>query len=64
MFALGHRRTFIAFCVEALAISAPICFDDDSKASTEEVHMKNHWTNRQMLKVCANAAADHRTLLG
>jgi hypothetical protein len=33
------------------------------KASTEEVHMKIHWTNRQMPKVCADAAEDHRALL-
>jgi len=26
--------------------------------------MKIHWTNRQMPKVCADAAEDHRALLG
>jgi hypothetical protein len=59
-----RRRTFIAFFLETLAIWKPICFYDDSKASTEEVHMKIHWTNRQMSKVCADAAEDHRALLG
>jgi hypothetical protein len=32
-------------------------------ASTEEVHMKIHSTNRQMPKLCADAAANHRALL-
>jgi hypothetical protein len=59
-----RRRTFIAFLFGPLAIWAPICFYDDSKASTEEVHMKIHSTNRQMPKVCADAAEDHRALLG
>ena len=59
----GARRTFIAFFFENLAIWAPICFYIDSEASTEEVHMKIHSMNRQMPKVCADAAEDHRTLL-
>jgi hypothetical protein len=42
-----------------------MCFHDDSNASTEEVHMKIHSTNRQMLMLCATAAAaDNRALLG
>jgi hypothetical protein len=48
---------------EVLAICAPVCFHDDSNASTEEVHMI-HSTNRQMPKLCAHAAADHPALLG
>ena len=58
-------RTFIAFSSKALAISASVCFYDDSDASTEEVHMKIHWTNRQMPMLCATtaAAADDRALL-
>jgi hypothetical protein len=59
-----RRRTFIAFFFEDLAIWAPICFHDDSNASTEEVHMKIHSTNRQMPKLCAHTAADHPALLG
>jgi hypothetical protein len=48
---------------EVLAIRAPVCFHDDSNASTEEVHMKKaHSTNRQMLMLCA-AAAGNRALL-
>jgi hypothetical protein len=58
------RRTFIAFWFEVLAIMASICFHDDSNASTEEVHMKIHSTNRQMPMLCASAAAGNRTLLG
>jgi hypothetical protein len=58
-------RRFIAFSFELLAILVWICFHDDSNASTEEVHMKNHSTNRQMLMLCATAAAaDNRALLG
>jgi len=58
------RRTFIAFLYEALAIVASVCFHDDSNASTEEVHMKKtNSTNRQMLMLCAPAAADNRALL-
>ncbi|MGO8825874.1 MAG: hypothetical protein ACLQU9_11630 [Acidimicrobiales bacterium] len=57
------RRTFIAFSFKALAISASVCFHDDSDASTEEVHMKIHSTNRQMPMLCATAAADDRALL-
>jgi hypothetical protein len=49
---------------EALAISASACFHDGSNASTEEVHMKIHLTNRQKSMLCATAAADTRTLLG
>jgi hypothetical protein len=49
---------------EALAISASVCFHDGSNASTEEVHMKIHLTNRQKPMLCATAAADTRTLLG
>ena len=56
-------RTFVAFSYNALAISASVCFHDDSDASTEEVHMKIHSTNRQMPKLCADAAADTHTLL-
>jgi hypothetical protein len=49
---------------EALAILASVCFHDDSNASTEEVHMKKtHSTNRQMLMLCATAAAGNRALL-
>jgi len=59
-----RRRTFIAFLFEALAISTSICFHVDSNASTEEVHMKIHSTNHEMPKLCADAAADHRALLG
>jgi hypothetical protein len=55
---------FIAFLLEVLAIWAPVCFHVDSNASTEEVHMNIHSTNRQMPKLCADAAADHRALLG
>ncbi|HWF17368.1 MAG TPA: hypothetical protein VG244_14380 [Acidimicrobiales bacterium] len=49
---------------EVLAILASVCFHDDSNASTEEVHMKIHSTNRQMLMLCAIAAAGTRALLG
>ena len=49
-------RTFVAFSCKALAISASVCFHDASDASTEEVHMKTHSTNRQMLKPCAAVA--------
>jgi hypothetical protein len=59
-----RRRTFIAFSFGALAISTPVCFHSVSNASTEEVHMKIHSTNRQMPKLCAAAAADSRSLLG
>ena len=59
-----RRRTFIAFLFEALAILASICFHGDSNASTEEVHMKIHSTNRQKPMLCATAAAGMRTLLG
>ena len=59
------RRTFIAFSFEALAICTAVCFHDHSNASTEEVHMNIHSTNRQMPKLCADAAAaDLRALLG
>ncbi len=61
---VAQRRTFIAFSSEPLANLAPICFHDDSNASTEEVHMKIHPTNRQMPMLCAAAAADTRALLG
>jgi hypothetical protein len=43
---------------------ASVCFYDVSNASTEEVHMKIHWTNRQMPMLCATAAAGNRALLG
>jgi hypothetical protein len=47
-----------------LAILASVCFHDVSNASTEEVHMKKaHSTNRQMLMLCAPAAAGNRALL-
>jgi hypothetical protein len=54
---------FIAFLSEGLVIGAPVCFYNDSNASTEEVHMKIR-SSRPMLKMCADAAADHRALLG
>jgi hypothetical protein len=57
-------RTFIAFSFETLAISATVCLHDDPNASTEEVHMKIHSTNRQMPMLCAAAAAGNRALLG
>jgi hypothetical protein len=58
-------RMFIAFSFKQLAILSWVCFNDDSNASTEEVHMKIHVTKRQMLNVCATAAAaDTRALLG
>jgi hypothetical protein len=59
------RRRFIAFSSDQLAILMWICFHADSNASTEEVHMNIHSTNRQMPMLCAiSAAADHRALLG
>jgi hypothetical protein len=62
---VGNRgRTFVALSRKALAISASVCFHDASDASTEEVHMKTHPTNRQMPKPCAAAVAGHRALLG
>jgi hypothetical protein len=58
-------RRFIAFLSELLAILVRICFHVDSNASTKEVHMKIHSTNRPMPMLCATAAAaDHRALLG
>jgi hypothetical protein len=58
-------RRFIAFSFERLAIFVQICFHGGSNASTEEVHMNTHSTNRQMPMLCATAAAaDHRALLG
>jgi hypothetical protein len=57
-------RRFIAYLFEWLAILASACFHDDSNASTEEVHMKIHWTNRQLSMLCAAAAAGNRALLG
>jgi hypothetical protein len=57
-------RTFIAFFSQVLAIFASVCFHDSFNASAEEVHMMIHWTNRQMSKPCAGAAADHPALLG
>jgi hypothetical protein len=57
-------RTFIAFSFEALAIFATVCLHDIYHASTEEVHMKIHSTNRQMPMLCATAAAGNRALLG
>jgi hypothetical protein len=60
-----RRRMFIAFSLKLLAILSWVCFHDDSNASTEEVHMKIHMTNRQLLNLCtAAAAADIRALLG
>jgi len=59
-----EQRTFIAFWFEALAILGPVCFHDDSNASSEEVHMKIHSANRQMPMLCADAAADYRAQLG
>jgi len=59
------ERMFIAFSSERLAILVWICFHGDFNASTEEVHMNIHSTNRQMLMLCATAAAaDHPALLG
>ena len=55
---------FIAFSFEALAILASVCFYDDSNASTKEVHMKIHSTNRQIPMLCATGAAGNRALLG
>ena len=55
---------FIAFSFLVLAILTPVCFYDDSDATHEEVHMKIHWTNRQMPMLCAAAAADTHALLG
>jgi hypothetical protein len=49
---------------EALAIFASVCFHDESKASTEEVHMKIHSTNGHQSMLCATAAAGNRALLG
>jgi hypothetical protein len=46
-----------------LAISASVCFHDDSNASPEEVRMKIHLTNRQKPMLCTAAAADKRALL-
>jgi hypothetical protein len=54
----------VAFSFEALAISMSVCFHEDSKASTEEVHMKIRSTNVHKSMLCATAAADTRALLG
>jgi hypothetical protein len=59
-----RRRTFVAFCLKALAICESVCFHDHSNASTEEVHMKIHSTNRQQSMLCASAAVGDRALLG
>ncbi len=53
---------FIAFLFKGLVIRASVCFYSDFNASTEEVHMNIH-PSRPMLKLCADAAADHPTLL-
>jgi hypothetical protein len=60
----NRRRTFIALSFQVLAMEAPVCFHEGSNANTGEVHMKIHSTNRQMPKLCADAAADNRALLG
>ena len=57
-------RRFVALWFQALAISVSLCFYDDSNASTEEVHMKNHSTNSLKSVLCAHAAAGNHALLG
>jgi len=57
-------RTFIAFCLESLAIRASVCFHAVSNASLEEVRMKFDSTNGPKSMLCASVAAGIRALLG
>jgi hypothetical protein len=59
-----RQRMFIAFSLEALAISACVCFHGHSKREHEGgAHMKLS-TNDQKLMLCVTAAAGNHALLG